>query len=96
MFLNPYANQEVDEQKLNIAQVQFDAMNASFGAMLRACQEKCIPHEYGESELNKGETCCTDRCIAKIHYANRLIGGLAQARGVGPDHLRHYEAFKKS
>ncbi|CAR23689.1 Mitochondrial import inner membrane translocase subunit TIM12 [Lachancea thermotolerans] len=96
MFLNPFNAQEVDERKLELAQVQFDAMSTSFNMMLRGCLEKCIPHEYGEADLNKGEMSCVDRCIAKIHYANRLVGGLTQARNVGPDHLRHYEHFKES
>ncbi|SCU93245.1 LAME_0F03136g1_1 [Lachancea meyersii CBS 8951] len=95
LFMNPYSTQEVSEQRLDLAQVQFDAMSTSFNTMLRSCMEKCIPHEYGEADLNKGEMCCIDRCIAKIHYANRLVGGLAQARNVGPDHLKHYERFKK-
>ncbi|SCU93419.1 LAFA_0F16314g1_1 [Lachancea sp. 'fantastica'] len=95
LFINPYASQEVDEQRMEMAQVQFDAMATSFNAMLRSCMKKCIPHEYGEADLNKGEMCCIDRCIAKVHFANRLVGGLAQARNVGPDHLKHYEQFKK-
>ncbi|SCU92253.1 LAMI_0E09494g1_1 [Lachancea mirantina] len=94
MFLNPYASQELSQEKLDIASVQFEAMNTSFNAMLRACLEKCIPHEYGEAELNKGESTCIDRCVAKAHFTNRLVGGFVHARGVGPDRLRHYERFQ--
>lgn len=97
LFLNPYSSQEVDQSKLNMAEVQFDAMCTTFNTMLRSCLEKCIPHdEYGESELNKGEMTCIDRCVGKIHYSNRLIGGFVQSRGFGPEsHLSHYQEFQK-
>ena len=96
-FLDPYSSQTVDEEKIKIAQVQFDAMNTTFNTMIRSCLEKCIPHdEFGESDLNKGEMCCIDRCVAKIHLSNRLIGSFAQSRGFTPDrHLPVYENIKK-
>lgn len=97
-FLNPYGSQNISQERLNIAEVQFDAMCTSFNTMLYSCLEKCIPHdEYGEGDLNKGETCCIDRCISKIHYSNRLMGGYLQTRGVSPETiLNYYELYKKS
>ncbi|CAH02458.1 Tim12p [Kluyveromyces lactis] len=94
LFLDPYSAQTVDEEKIGIAKVQFDAMNTTFNTMLRTCLEKCIPHdEYGESDLNKGEMCCIDRCVAKIHLSNRLIGGFAQSRGFTPERHLPYDRF---
>lgn len=59
-----------------------DTFEASFevdnrtndSSMLRTCRNKCIPEEYGEAELNKGETACVDRCVAKFYKANIAIG----------------------
>jgi hypothetical protein len=42
--------------------------------MLRTCGKKCIPDEYGEAELNKGESVCVDRCVAKYFKANLAMG----------------------
>ncbi|AQZ14250.1 TIM12 (YBR091C) [Zygosaccharomyces parabailii] len=96
-LLNPYASQEVSQDKLDVAEVQFDAMNHTFNNILNTCMEKCIPHEgYGESDLNKGEMCCIDRCVAKIHYSNRLIGAYVQTQGFEPvKYLPHYEKAKR-
>lgn len=96
LFVNPYSAQEVRQDKIDIAEVQFNAMNATFNNILKTCLEKCIPHDgYSESDLNKGEMCCVDRCVAKIHYSNRLIGAFVQTKGFGPEtHLPHYEKYK--
>ncbi|QLQ78896.1 hypothetical protein HG537_0B02440 [Torulaspora globosa] len=98
LFVNPYSAQEVRQEKIDIAEVQFNAMNVTFNNILQTCLEKCIPHDiYSESDLNKGEMCCIDRCVAKMHYSNRLIGALVQARGFAPDtHLPHYDNFKQN
>ncbi|KAH3903168.1 Tim12p SCDLUD_000782 [Saccharomycodes ludwigii] len=86
----------VDETKMKFANIQYEAMKTSFNTMLYSCLEKCISHdEYGEDDLTKGEMCCIDRCIAKIHYANRYVGAYTQRMGFSPDsNLKHYENFK--
>lgn len=98
LFLSPYAGQEVSQERLDMAMVQFEAMNATFNTMLETCLEKCISHDvYSEAELSRGEMCCIDRCVAKIHYSNRLIGAYAQSRGFNPQtHLPHYEKFTQT
>lgn len=62
LFLNSLkGNQEMSQEKVDVAGVQFDAMCSTFNNILRTCLEKCIPHEgYSESELTKGEMCCID------------------------------------
>lgn len=42
--------------------------------MLKSCRNKCIPDEYGEADLNKGEMMCIDRCVAKYYKTNLKIG----------------------
>lgn len=42
--------------------------------MNQACTRKCLPKEYREGELNKGESVCVDRCVAKYMEVNMKIG----------------------
>lgn len=91
LFLNGYqgvTSGTVDTEKLDTAGIQFDAMCATFNNILSSCMEKCLSHEqYSEGDLTKGEMSCVDRCVKKMHYSNRLIGGYLQSRGVTPDTL---------
>lgn len=32
----------------------------------QSCVKKCIPPEYREGDLNKGESVCLDRCVSKF------------------------------
>ncbi|AAS51609.2 ADL311Wp [Eremothecium gossypii ATCC 10895] len=95
LFVNPYGAQELNQARLDVAEVQFDAMTTTFNTLLAACREKCVPHDgYGEPDLTRAELSCADRCIAKAHAANRAIGTYVQARGLAPHRaLPHYAAF---
>ena len=33
--------------------------------MTSACQRKCVPTTYRDSDLSKGEAVCLDRCVTK-------------------------------
>ena len=91
LFLNSYNNLTqgtIDQEKINLAEIQFDAMCTTFNNILSTCLEKCVSHDqYSESDLSKGESCCIDRCVKKIHYSNRLIGGFLQTKGVTPENI---------
>ena len=45
-----------------------------FFRMLVACQKKCVPAKYKDSELQKGESVCLDRCVAKYIEIHDKIG----------------------
>ncbi|ODV93062.1 hypothetical protein PACTADRAFT_52176 [Pachysolen tannophilus NRRL Y-2460] len=62
--------------------------------MLKVCREKCIPHEYGESELNKGESVCVDRCVLKYMETNLKIGQYAQSVRLDAKDLNFHEYLK--
>lgn len=91
LFLNGYQGAvqgTVDEEKLKTSEIQFDAMCATFNNILNTCMEKCISHDqYSENDLTKGEMSCVDRCVKKMHYSNRLIGGYLQSKGATPNTL---------
>lgn len=44
------------------------------GRLSQSCTRKCIPPEYREGELNKGESVCLDRCVSKFFEANLKVG----------------------
>lgn len=69
-----YAFVEVDPEKLKLAEAQFTVVSLTFNRLLKTCHEKCIAHEYGESDLNTGEASCIDRCVAKYVKANAEVG----------------------
>lgn len=42
--------------------------------IMSACQEKCIPNNYHEPDLNKGEQKCIDRCVGKYMSIQGILG----------------------
>ncbi|KAG6038083.1 protein transporter tim10, partial [Claviceps citrina] len=45
------------------------------------CQKKCIPTDYREGELNKGESVCLDRCTAKFLDTSMKVSEIMQQQG---------------
>jgi len=41
--------------------------------------KKCIPREYREGEINKGEGVCIDRCASKFFDVQMKISEILQA-----------------
>ncbi|KND04540.1 uncharacterized protein SPPG_00265 [Spizellomyces punctatus DAOM BR117] len=39
-----------------------------------SCYRKCVPPKYQDGELNKGESVCIDRCVAKYFEVNMKVG----------------------
>lgn len=54
----------------------------------QSCLKKCIPADYREGDLNKGESVCLDRCVAKFFEVNVKVSekmqGEAAMRQGGP------------
>ena len=67
-----------------MAEIQFTATAKTFNNIIKTCEKKCLPHEYGEGELNTGENCCIDRCVAKYVKANYLVGSNFQEKNINP------------
>ena len=38
------------------------------------CHVKCIPPKYSDGDLNKGESVCIDRCVAKYLETHQKVG----------------------
>lgn len=52
-----------------------------FSTLHRSCHNKCIASRYAEPDLNKGESVCVDRCVAKFFEVNKKVGERMQAAG---------------
>lgn len=50
-----------------------------FHRLTQSCSKKCIPPDYRESDLNKGESVCLDRCVAKFFDVNSKVSEKMQA-----------------
>lgn len=53
--------------------------NREENRLQQACMKKCIPREYREADLNKGEGVCIDRCAAKFFDVQLKVSELLQA-----------------
>jgi import inner membrane translocase subunit TIM10 len=47
---------------------------------LRSCHAKCISPRYADGDLNKGESVCIDRCVAKFNEVQKKVGEKLQSR----------------
>ncbi|CAN8101165.1 unnamed protein product [Discula destructiva] len=58
----------------NEMKIIFDMQNR----LNKICQQKCIPNDYREGELNKGESVCLDRCAAKFFDVHMKVSDIMQ------------------
>ncbi|KAK5109331.1 protein transporter tim10 [Meristemomyces frigidus] len=86
--------QPSSEQKIAAAEAEIEMVSNMFNQILavkrlvETCTRKCIPETYREADLNKGESVCLDRCVAKFFEVNvkvseKMQGEAAQKNG-GP------------
>ncbi|CAG8522361.1 8979_t:CDS:2 [Paraglomus brasilianum] len=60
------ANQTVNPQNVAIVEQEMEMITDTYHRIVDSCYKKCIPPKYIEPELNKGESVCIDRCVAKF------------------------------
>ncbi|PFH59926.1 hypothetical protein XA68_11695 [Ophiocordyceps unilateralis] len=53
-------------QKVTAIESEMRLMADTYNRLQKSCQRKCVPTDYREAELNKGESVCLDRCTAKF------------------------------
>jgi len=58
--------QPTSAEKIAAMEAEMDAHVDMFKRLLESCTMKCIPKDYHEGELNKGESVCLDRCVSKF------------------------------
>lgn len=65
----------MDEEKLKLVQeLEIEMMTDMYARLTSACHKKCVPPKYHEAELQKGESVCIDRCVAKYLEVHERIG----------------------
>ncbi|ENN70997.1 hypothetical protein D910_06865 [Dendroctonus ponderosae] len=64
-----------EQQNLQLIQeLEIEMMADMYNRMTAACHKKCIAPVYNDSEIQKGEAVCIDRCVAKFLDIHERIG----------------------
>jgi import inner membrane translocase subunit TIM10 len=72
---NPGAGgNQVNQMKVEAAEAELDMVSDMFNRLVDSCHQKCIKEKYNESELNKSESLCLDRCVEKYFEVNTKVG----------------------
>ena len=86
-FLFGRQSQLSSEQKIAQAEAEIDMVSDMYTRLVQSCSKKCIDTTYREADLNKGESVCLDRCVAKFFEVNVKVSekmqGEAQGRAGG-------------
>jgi len=78
---NSTAPSAVNAEKIEMALTELDTVTDFFNRMVQSCHSKCISPRYADADLNKGESVCIDRCVAKFHEVQKRVGEKFQNRG---------------
>ncbi|KAI9837083.1 MAG: protein transporter tim10 [Sarea resinae] len=60
-------------EKIAAAETEVEMISDMFNRLTQSCTSKCIPADYREGELNKGESVCLDRCVSKFFEVNMKV-----------------------
>lgn len=80
-FYSESDQSDYSSRRLKDAEYQYDSMKTLLDVLRHRCAEKCLPLDYGEGDLGKGETECTKRCVAKFMSAHKTIGNWVETNG---------------
>ncbi|EFR04423.1 mitochondrial import inner membrane translocase subunit tim10 [Nannizzia gypsea CBS 118893] len=61
------------EEKIRQAELEVEMVTDMMTRLTNGCLKKCIPTDYREGDLNKGESVCLDRCVGKYFEVNIKI-----------------------
>ncbi|KAF8139960.1 Tim10/DDP family zinc finger-domain-containing protein [Boletus reticuloceps] len=71
----------VNHERIEMAINEIDMVSDVFNRIVASCHNKCISPRYAEGDLNKGESVCIDRCVAKFFEVNKKVGEKMQSAG---------------
>lgn len=66
-------------EKIAAVEQEMDMITDMFNKLQKACMKKCVPRDYREGDLNKGESVCIDRCSAKFIEVQLKVSQLLQS-----------------
>lgn len=75
-----------DEQVLLRQPHPLNTADMAANRLNQSCVKKCVPPEYREGDLNKGESVCLDRCVSKffdvqMKVSEKMQGDAAMRQG---------------
>ncbi|KAH9005995.1 Tim10/DDP family zinc finger-domain-containing protein [Lactarius hatsudake] len=70
----------VNPERVEMAIQELDMVTDIFNRLVSQVA-LCISTRYAEGDLNKGESVCIDRCVAKFFEANKKVGERLQNVG---------------
>lgn len=70
-------------EKIAAAETEVEMVTDMFNRLTESCTKKCIPNDYREGELNKGESVCLDRCVGKFFDVNIKVSEKMQGDAAG-------------
>ncbi|ODV97858.1 hypothetical protein PACTADRAFT_83261 [Pachysolen tannophilus NRRL Y-2460] len=74
--------QLTSEQKIQGAEAELDLVTNMFNKLVETCHSKCIAsNKYTDGNLDKTESLCIDRCVAKYFETNVKVGENMQSMG---------------
>ncbi|RKU44609.1 protein transporter tim10 [Coniochaeta pulveracea] len=65
--------QPTSAEKIAAVEQNMKLMADMHNRMIAMCSQKCVPKDYREGELNKGESVCLDRCASKFFEAHQIV-----------------------
>ncbi|KAF7982075.1 hypothetical protein HWV62_30376 [Athelia sp. TMB] len=71
----------VNSDRMDMAIQELDMITDVFNRLVSSCHAKCVSPRYAEPDLNKGESVCIDRCVAKFFEVNKKVGEKLQSVG---------------
>ncbi|EJD04370.1 uncharacterized protein FOMMEDRAFT_83876 [Fomitiporia mediterranea MF3/22] len=71
----------INPDKVELATAELDMITDMYNRLLSMCYTKCIGQRFTDGELNKGESVCVDRCVAKFFEVNKKVGEKMQQAG---------------
>ncbi|KAJ3366864.1 protein transporter tim10 [Allomyces arbusculus] len=84
-FLRAAGGQSMEQSQmaanLAMAEREMEMMGDMFHRLSQLCHAKCISPRYLEEHLSKGESVCTDRCVAKFFDVSAMVGKMLSDRG---------------
>ncbi|KAI9805852.1 MAG: protein transporter tim10 [Sarcosagium campestre] len=72
-FLFGGQNKLSSAEKVAAAEAEVEMISDMFNRLVQSCTKKCIPTDYREGDLNKGESVCLDRCVSKMFEVNMKV-----------------------
>ncbi|CAD6886580.1 unnamed protein product [Tilletia controversa] len=77
----PQSSHDMASMQVEAATAELDMITDVFNRLVSSCHSKCVGKTYHEADLNKGESVCIDRCVAKFFTVNAKVGERMQAVG---------------